>query len=449
MPSAYLGCVTTRTAIPDPVVKRLYALSRNRCAFPGCAQELTVGGIPNEPPVNVGKIAHIVGHSRQGPRGGAELSEAGRLRIENLLLLCGVHHDLVDNLPRVYSVPVLQKLKADHEARHGGQDAEPSTALEMYDETVDLTVMPVTALPSVVFTAPTSCKTAAEVDEGIRTPKGNGEVVPFLLLAGEVVAFHDLSHELGPFGKVVDHAKASSTPLDALVATQDGHNHFVWLLNRALVLTLQLREVGFDRSHKRYYLLPTPETIARWVDQVTKLGRKTRRQVVRERKRRGEGTGEWWHDAAQLRFEMFDVGQWGLTVRPEFHLTSDGTTPLASLRIGRRVTRKKSHMYNEGYFDAVHWWRGYLSEASPNFILRCGPQRVVISSDFPSVTATWPRIRGKVFKPKGFEPNLLTVLDEQEALSGGGWGAEYEDDDFYELESDELTDSEPVPEVDG
>lgn len=65
-------------------------------------------------------------------------------------------------------------------------------------------------------------------------------------------------------------------------------------------------------------------------------------------------------------------------------------------------------MYNEGYFDALHWRRGFLAESSPNFILRSGPQRVVISSVFPSITARWPNVRGKVLVHR-FSPGLPAV----------------------------------------
>ena len=47
-------------------------------------------------------------------------AEEMRHRVENLLLLCGVHHDLVDANPRIYSVEVLAAYKANHEARIEG-----------------------------------------------------------------------------------------------------------------------------------------------------------------------------------------------------------------------------------------------------------------------------------------------------------------------------------------
>jgi hypothetical protein len=37
--------------------------------------------------------------------------------VENLTLFCGSCHLIVDRNPRIYSVEVLAKFKADHEAR--------------------------------------------------------------------------------------------------------------------------------------------------------------------------------------------------------------------------------------------------------------------------------------------------------------------------------------------
>ncbi|MGJ3227123.1 hypothetical protein ACQEUV_17430 [Micromonospora aurantiaca (nom. illeg.)] len=67
-------------------------------------------------PVFVGEVAHIVGAVESGPRGAAAVGD--REAFENLLILCGRHHKIVDN-PRTrgrYPVEVLREWKAQHEA---------------------------------------------------------------------------------------------------------------------------------------------------------------------------------------------------------------------------------------------------------------------------------------------------------------------------------------------
>jgi hypothetical protein len=52
----------------------------------------------------IGKIAHIVADSDDGPRADRQMSEDARRREPNLILLCGTHHDIVD---RSLSSPVI------------------------------------------------------------------------------------------------------------------------------------------------------------------------------------------------------------------------------------------------------------------------------------------------------------------------------------------------------
>jgi hypothetical protein len=101
-----------RKSIPDPV-----ALSGNQCAFPGCTNAVTDQVAPGEQPVTLAQRAHIVGVGRQGPRSRETPLADDIDAVENLTLFCGEHHRIVDANPRIYSVEVLAKYKADHEAR--------------------------------------------------------------------------------------------------------------------------------------------------------------------------------------------------------------------------------------------------------------------------------------------------------------------------------------------
>ncbi|MBX3465503.1 MAG: SAVED domain-containing protein [Planctomycetes bacterium] len=66
---------------------------------------------------NFAEVAHIVGFSKDGPRGEAFLSADLAKDVSNLMLLCRGCHDLVDKDPTNYTVHVLQDMKLAHEQR--------------------------------------------------------------------------------------------------------------------------------------------------------------------------------------------------------------------------------------------------------------------------------------------------------------------------------------------
>ena len=275
-----------RKDIPGPVTNRLYSLSGNQCAFPGCANPVTYQEAPGEKPVTLAQRAHLVGVGRQGPRSKAKPLSDDPDAIENLTLLCGVHHPIVDGNPRIYSVEVLAKFKADHEARMAPKDLRVPTP-QPATETVDLSLLPVTSLPVAVWTAKSLFRTTEEVAAHLPRPRGT-QVLPFVLLGGKVWAFHDLAEKKGPFKQTVD--PSTSERLDAVqMLKSDDRNIYVWLLNAALRQALLRRGIRHDRGHDRYYFLADHETVTRRVEAKTKTGRRqSAKKVVRQE---GEAAG--------------------------------------------------------------------------------------------------------------------------------------------------------------
>jgi hypothetical protein len=95
-----------------PTIKRLFSLSGNRCAFSGCRIPL----VDSDSGKVVGKMCHIRANSPRGPRYDPSQSEEVRQAFENLLLLCPMHHDVVDADPETYTAARLQRMKENHEA---------------------------------------------------------------------------------------------------------------------------------------------------------------------------------------------------------------------------------------------------------------------------------------------------------------------------------------------
>ncbi len=109
------------TTEPKPAtVRKLFALSGNRCAFrdvdtgAGCEQELARPAWPR----TQGEIAHIAGEKDGAARWDASMTDDQRRAYENLLVMCPTHHNRIDYLePEKYIEDVLLKMKQDHEAQ--------------------------------------------------------------------------------------------------------------------------------------------------------------------------------------------------------------------------------------------------------------------------------------------------------------------------------------------
>ncbi len=94
-----------------PTIKRLFAHSGNRCAFPKCIATLIDGETV------VGKICHIKGARPGSARYDPEQNAVERHGFDNLILMCGRHHDVIDADEEAYTVERLSKMKADHHSR--------------------------------------------------------------------------------------------------------------------------------------------------------------------------------------------------------------------------------------------------------------------------------------------------------------------------------------------
>lgn len=97
-----------------PTVKKLFALSGNNCAFPGCSTAM----IDPEHGTVIGEICHIKAREEGGPRFDHNQTDDERQGFANLVLMCGVHHKIIDTDVDSYPVEILKAIKAEHEAKH-------------------------------------------------------------------------------------------------------------------------------------------------------------------------------------------------------------------------------------------------------------------------------------------------------------------------------------------
>ena len=97
-------------------IKMLYGKAAGRCSFPECRTELILEEKKTRETKQIGKIAHIIAHSDNGPRKDRSYSREKRNTYDNLILLCGTHHDIVDTMEPDYSIKGLRQMKKKHEA---------------------------------------------------------------------------------------------------------------------------------------------------------------------------------------------------------------------------------------------------------------------------------------------------------------------------------------------
>lgn len=94
-------------------IKRLYTLSGNWCAFPGC----DVNFLNWEDDTNFSNICHIEdanSKTHKADRFNPNMSDKERSDYQNLILLCPTHH-IETNDPSKYSVETLRVMKREHE----------------------------------------------------------------------------------------------------------------------------------------------------------------------------------------------------------------------------------------------------------------------------------------------------------------------------------------------
>lgn len=88
--------------------------SHGRCMFRGCGQRLDVDGLTGYDG-NYGYLAHNIASSTKGPRGTLYLSHLLSNAASNVLLLCDIHHRLVDRIASsYYPAPLLTKMREEH-----------------------------------------------------------------------------------------------------------------------------------------------------------------------------------------------------------------------------------------------------------------------------------------------------------------------------------------------
>jgi hypothetical protein len=398
----------------------------------------------DDPAVMLGRIAHIVASSRQGPRGDFPIDDEARNCVENLIALCGDHHALVDGQPRTYSVGVLRQIKADHERRiaYLTKSAQRDDSRKRFvSETLYGSLLPITHLPAVVFGAP-SPHSDADYDLIRKHVRATARrmLTPFLLKDGMLFTLCDLRSK-NPFQQFI-RGDVQQFRTSELVKDPEGGRRIKTLLNRAMFQYGGRIGVRYDPAHRRYYFEPVRVGEVREIRYRLKSGSLSTRKVVWQPVTKATGIAKsyWIHLGAALNFAQLAPNQWALTVRPERHLTTDGETPVAPKWIGRRVTRLKAKMYNNKYLGELQFWLSFLSKDRPRFILDFGRQSLIVESRLVWFDIKWPGV-GHDEPARAIETvaDDLFSIAELNAAASGEW---YPDEEAATEEDEEIDDAD-------
>ncbi len=429
--------------ISQPEMKALFMKSGGVCAFPGCRRELMEPGDGNEETAITGEMAHIVGEKRQGPRGNFTMKDEDRNKESNLVLLCPTHHKIVDTQLLTYTVAVMRKMKADHEAavKFPKLDQPVKRSVELVRDTnIHSTVIPVTHFPELIFSAPCKFtdKEEDKVKKAISYPADFHVLCPFIIRENRLFCFYDLREPDNPFCDVIDTSRERPDWKRSVEMWREaeGKRRYINLLNRSLYKYTSRIGIRYDPDHRRFYFPAEKFGQERTVRYRPMNRDRQERKVVWQPVTRSTGIVKdfWWHRAARLQFHQFAPLQWGLSIRPERHLTLDSEQPLSHEEVGPKVTKLKSRMYNEGYLSEVVFWRDYLSQSQPRIILNFGSQTALIGVELLKFDVEWAGIPGdfKAFRNETYRDDLFSISEYAAALSG-----EEVDWDEFEDESEE------------
>lgn len=121
------------SSVSVPTIKKLFGLSGNTCAFQDCSSSLIDGKTLSV----TGEICHIKGKKPDSSRYDPKQTDKQRDAFENLVLMCSIHHKIIDDNEELYPVELLLKLKSQREENSVKTfDIDDETAKELLREII-------------------------------------------------------------------------------------------------------------------------------------------------------------------------------------------------------------------------------------------------------------------------------------------------------------------------
>ena len=180
-------CILSRKSISQKDLKLLWGLAASKCSHPDCKADLILPETDQDCSETIGKMAHIFAHSRGGPRFNPNISEGEVNSYDNLILLCGTHHDIVDKRPNEYSADILFKWKKDHEkwVKESLSDAMPKVAFVELEKVVK----GILARPSIATKDLTLTPPVEKIRKNQLSKRTHDKILIGMIKANEVKSF--------------------------------------------------------------------------------------------------------------------------------------------------------------------------------------------------------------------------------------------------------------------
>jgi hypothetical protein len=214
-----------------------------------------------------------------------------------------------------------------------------------------------------------------EMGEAIYTPV-------FALNSGNVVSFHDLGAEVGPFSTVVRSRETRRVPIPTYLATEDTQRLYISLLNMHIGRHCYSARVGLVTApddHRRRYFFPVDEEGR---DKVFKWRRSARARTVAKQYRDTEGHVLFCrHLSAEL--PMARLGnRLFLKIRPTWLFTTDGraNTLMKGKRVGVLAMKWLARERNVQILYHTRFWAFVLSQGRSVINVHAGDQSLLIDT---------------------------------------------------------------------
>lgn len=439
----------TSKRISEKNAKIVWARAGGMCSYPGCHKDLIVSPENTSDPLAVmGEMAHIVGHSGDGPRGSETFRGDDRDGYENLLLLCTEHHTLIDQQPRSHPTSWLYQAKEAHEhwvSERLSRDLRFSQTYatpKQVNETVHSSLLPVTHIPLSVYSAPCTL-TTTEIQERLLAngPNESNLYLPFVCSEKRLFTFCNLDDKNGSFRQCINIQECQREASSIWWENENRARLYIQLLNRTLNKITGRLGLNLDTKHHRYYFEPLGEPDnpqPRKISYRGLQGKLTERLVAWRPSIRstGEFKNYWEHMAISLQFHRMGDYSWCLSLRPEHRYTLDGLTPLESKQITRKASKRMARTRNYDVLGVLHFWRDFLSDTSPRIICSFGNQHLIIDTEFIQTTITWPGVpedkrpftnihfQEGLFTYTAYENVLHSEFGESDEWEHEEWGSE-------------------------
>ena len=189
---------------------------------------------------------------------------------------------------------------------------------------------------------------------------------PFEFYNNQLFSLTNLQINTNTLRNAIDISTIDSVALDEFLASPDGENRFIKLLNKSLKTHLIKSGLIVDDRRKRAYY-PRTEEGDRVITYQARV-KKATRTVVRARYGSNKEKVRYWeHKAFYYAIKRFG-DQWGLFIEPTYVFSLNGEKDmLASKRIGSLATKKASRDYNLNVLNDLVFWMWVLSRGSHEF----------------------------------------------------------------------------------